>query len=306
MTYNPLAVNICGVDFKNPVIAASGTFSFGFEFSKLYDIDRLGGISVKALTREKRDGNPGPRIAETYGGILNSVGLQNPGVDVFINNMIPFLETKKTVVIANIAGNEEADYCYMAERLSDVPRVSMIELNISCPNVKKGGIAFGINPSDIYSITKAVKRRSKKPLTVKLSPNAADIAANAKAAEEGGADAISLINTVTGMAVDAETKRPILKNITGGLSGPAIKPIALRMVWQAYNAVKIPIIGMGGIMNATDAVEFMLCGASAVQVGTANFINPTSAANIVEGLKKYVEKNRLNSISEIKGKLIVD
>jgi dihydroorotate dehydrogenase (NAD+) catalytic subunit len=273
----------------------------------LYDIDRLGGISVKALTREKRDGNPGPRIAETYGGILNSVGLQNSGVDIFINNMIPFLETKKTVVIANIAGNEEADYCYMAERLSDVPRVSMIELNISCPNVKKGGMHFGINPSDIRSITKAVKRYSpNKPLTVKLSPNVADIAANAKAAEDGGADAISLINTVTGMAVNAETKRPVLKNITGGLSGPAIKPIALNMVWRAYNAVKIPIIGMGGIMNATDAVEFMLCGASAVQVGTANFINPLSAVNIVEGLKKYVEKNKLKSISDIKGKLIVD
>ncbi|MDR2091492.1 MAG: dihydroorotate dehydrogenase [Clostridiales bacterium] len=306
MTYNPLAVNICGVDFKNPVIAASGTFSFGFEFSKLFDIDRLGGIAVKALTREKRDGNPGPRIVETYGGILNSVGLQNPGIDVFIKNMTPFLETKKTVVIANIAGSEEADYCYMAERLSDVGRVSIIELNISCPNVKKGGMAFGIHPSDITSITKAVKRYSKKPLMVKLSPNAADIAANAKAAEDGGADAVSLINTITGMAVNAETRRPVLKNITGGLSGPAIKPIALRMVWQAYNAVKIPVVGMGGIMNAADAVEFMLCGASAVQVGTANFVNPLNSVSIVEGLKKYVEKNKLRNISDIKGQLITD
>jgi dihydroorotate dehydrogenase (NAD+) catalytic subunit len=300
-----MEVNICGVSFKNPVIAASGTFSFGFEFSKLYDIDRLGGISVKGLTRERREGNPPPRIAETYGGVLNGVGLQNPGIDVFINNMMPFLETKRTVVIANIAGDTEADYCYMAERLSET-KVSIIELNISCPNVKRGGLAFGVKPEDVGAITKAVKKYTKKPLMVKLSPNVADIAENARAAEAGGADALSLINTVSGMAVDAETRRPILKNVTGGLSGPAIKPIALAMVWKVYNAVKIPIVGMGGIMSASDAAEFILCGASAVQVGTANFANPLSAPQIADGLRRYVDKHKLRDISELKGRLIVD
>ncbi|MDR3262717.1 MAG: dihydroorotate dehydrogenase [Clostridiales bacterium] len=305
MIYSPLAVKICGVDFKNPVITASGTFAFGFEFSKLFDIDKLGGISVKGVTREKREGNPGPRIAETYGGVLNSVGLQNPGVEVFINNFLPFLQSKKAAVIVNIAGNTESDYCYLAERLSGTG-VSMIELNISCPNVKEGGLAFGVKPDTIQSITREVKKRSKKPLIVKLSPNVADIAENARAAEYGGADAVSLINTVRGMAVDADTRRPLLKNITGGLSGPAIKPIALAMVWQVYNAVKIPIIGMGGIMTANDAVEFILCGATAVQVGTGNLINPLTASNIIDGLRKYVEKNKLGNLQEIRGKLLID
>ncbi|MDR1940470.1 MAG: dihydroorotate dehydrogenase [Clostridiales bacterium] len=304
MTTNPLAVSICGVDFKNPVIAASGTFSFGFEFSKLFDIDRLGGISVKGLTREKREGNPGPRIAEAYGGVLNSVGLQNPGIDVFIKNMLPYLETKKIKVIANIAGDSEADYCYLADRLNDTS-VSIIELNISCPNVKEGGMAFGVTPQSVKKITAAVKKHAKKPLMVKLSPNVADIADNARAAEDGGADAISLINTIKAMAVDVERRRPVLKNVTGGLSGPAIKPIALRMVWEVYNAVKLPIVGMGGIMNASDALEFILCGAAAVQVGTANLIDPLSSGLIADGLKKYVEKNKMNSLGELRGKLLV-
>ena len=219
--------------------------------------------------------------------------------------MLPFLETKNTPVIANIAGDSEYDYCHMADIISGTS-VSFIELNISCPNVKAGGLAFGTRPEDIKAITKAVRKHAKKPLIVKLSPNVADIAENARAAEDGGADAISLINTVSGMAVDLETRRPILKNVTGGLSGPAIKPIALGMVWKVYNAVKLPIIGMGGIMNSGDVLEFMLCGATAVQVGTANLINPLSALTIIDGLRKYAEKNKLSNLQELKGKLIVD
>ncbi|MDR3292996.1 MAG: dihydroorotate dehydrogenase [Clostridiales bacterium] len=303
---NPLSLNLCGIDLKNPVIAASGTFAFGFEFSKLYEIEKLGGISVKGLTREPREGNPSPRIAETYGGVLNSVGLQNPGVETFAKNLLPFLAPKDIAVIANIAGSTEEDYCYMAERLSSEAAVSFIELNISCPNVKAGGMAFGIEPKSVQAITKLVKKYSKKPLIVKLSPNVADIALNAKAAENAGADAISLINTVQGMAVNAETRRPILKNVFGGLSGPAIKPIALRMVWQVYNAVKIPIIGMGGIMNETDAIEFFLCGATAVQIGTANLIDPLASLKIVEGLRHFVERNKLKNLQDIRGKLIVE
>ncbi|MDR1905585.1 MAG: dihydroorotate dehydrogenase [Clostridiales bacterium] len=305
MIHNPLSVNLCNIELKNPVITASGTFACGFEYGKLYDISKLGAISVKGITREKREGNPSPRIAETYGGILNSVGLQNPGVEIFAKNLLPYLETQKIPVIANIAGDTEQDYCYLAERLSNTS-VAMIELNISCPNVKEGGMAFGVKPDSVYKITKAVRKYCKKPLMVKLSPNVADIAENAIAAEKGGANAISLINTIKGMAVNAETRRPILKNITGGLSGPAIKPIALRMVWEASRAVKIPIVGMGGIMTATDAVEFMLCGATAVQVGTANLTNPLNASMIIDELRRYVDKNKLKSISDIRGQLITE
>ena len=297
-----LNTTISGIEFKNPVIAASGTFNFGKEFSDYYDIGRLGGIAVKGLTRLSREGNATPRIAETYGGILNSVGLQNPGIDHFIKNDLNYLLQKDTVIIANIAGNTYEDYCYMAEKASE-SNVHMIELNISCPNVKAGGVAFGAYPESVLEITKAVKKYAKKPLIVKLTPNTADISLTAKAAEEGGADAISLINTITGMAVDIKTRRPILANVTGGLSGPAIKPIALRMVWQAYNSVSIPIFGMGGIMTSNDVIEFMLCGASAVQVGTANIINPYAMIDIINGLEIYVRENKIENIKSIIGAL---
>lgn len=299
-----LKVNICGIDFKNPVIAASGTYNFGREFRDYYDIARLGGISLKGLTRNKRLGNPSPRIAETYGGMLNSVGLQNPGVEEFIKGDLQDLKGVDTVLIANIAGNTIEDYCFMAEKVSETA-VDMIELNISCPNVKAGGVAFGAVAESVYQVTRAVKDKCKKPLIVKLTPNTADITATAKAAEQGGADALSLINTITGMAVDINSRRPILANVTGGLSGPAIKPVALRMVWQAYNSVKIPIIGMGGIMNSNDVIEFMLSGATAVQVGTANIINPYAMVEIIDGLSKYAEDNNIKDISSLTGALIV-
>lgn len=293
-------IKICGIDMKNPVIAASGTFNFGKEFSEYYDISRLGGISVKGLTRLPRQGNPTPRIAETYGGILNSVGLQNPGVEHFVKYDLEELKKVNTTIIANIAGNTIEDYCYMAERVSDSD-IDMIELNISCPNVKAGGVAFGACPESVLQVVSAVKKYCSKPLIVKLTPNTADITATARAAEAGGADAISLINTITGMAVDIKTRRPILANITGGLSGPAIKPVALRMVWQCYNAVSIPIIGMGGIISSEDVIEFLLCGASAVQVGTANIVNPYAMIEIIEGLEKYLIENRIDDINTLVG-----
>ena len=297
-------VTIAGIDFKNPVIAASGTYNFGKEFKEYYDISRLGGISVKGLTRQPRLGNPAPRIAETYGGILNSVGLQNPGVEHFINNDLNDLMQENTIIIANIAGNTVEDYCYMAERISD-SSAHMIELNISCPNVKAGGVAFGACPNSVADIVQCVKKYFIKPMIVKLTPNTADIRDTAKAAEAGGADAISLINTITGMAVDVKSRRPILANVTGGMSGPAIKPVALRMVWQASNSVSSPVIGMGGIMNETDVVEFMLCGATAVQVGTANIINPNAMIEIIEGLESYLEDNKIDDINTLIGALIV-
>jgi len=297
-----LNVNIAGVEFKNPVIAASGTFNFGKEFKDYYDISVLGGISVKGLTKEVRQGNPAPRIAETYGGILNSVGLQNPGVDHFIEYDLKDLKKEDTVIIGNIAGSTISDYRYMAERLSSTD-VDMLELNISCPNVKEGGMSFGATPESVLKITSEIRKSTSKPLIVKLTPNTADIAATARAAEEGGADAVSLINTITGMAVDIKSRRPILHNITGGLSGPAIKPVALRMVWQAYNAVSIPVIGMGGIMTAKDVIEFMLCGASAVQVGTANIINPYAMVEIIAGLEEYLEENNIEDITTLTGAL---
>jgi len=299
---NALKVTIAGVEFKNPVIAGSGTFNFGKEFKEFYDLSKLGGISLKGLTREPRSGNPSPRIAETYGGILNSVGLQNPGIEHFILEELSDLKASGTVLIANIAGNSIEDYCYMAKRLSETS-VDMVELNISCPNVKAGGAAFGVYPDSVTEVVRAVRKACQKPLIVKLTPNTADITLTARAAENAGADAISLINTITGMAVDIHSRRPLLANITGGLSGPAIKPVALRMVWQVYNAVSIPIIGMGGITTWEDAVEFMLCGATAVQVGTANITNPYAMPIIIEGLRAYSEQNKLNHINEITGAL---
>ena len=295
-----LKVNICGINFKNPVIAASGTFGFGEEYNEFYDISLLGGVCTKGLTKEKRLGNPPPRIAETASGMLNSVGLQNPGVDYFIQHELPRLREKNTVIIANIAGNTELDYCETAWKLSNT-LVDMIELNISCPNVKEGGIAFGVKPESVRRITEQVKNHCLLPLIVKLSPNVASLADNAKAAEDGGADAVSLINTLTGMAVDINTKKPILANITGGLSGPCIKPVALRMVYECYKKIKIPIIGIGGIMNHADVIEFILCGAALVQVGTANIVNPLACKEIIENLTQYLNKNNIKDVNELIG-----
>ncbi|MCH5155983.1 MAG: dihydroorotate dehydrogenase, partial [Clostridiales bacterium] len=274
---------IAGVQFKNPIITASGTFGFGREYNNFYDVGLLGGICSKGLTLEPRQGNQPVRIAETASGMLNSVGLQNPGVEYFIQNELPFMKETGAVVIANAAGAAESDYVEIVKILSDTA-VDMIELNISCPNVKKGGMAFGVDPDGVSHIVKAVRNVCKKPLIVKLTPNVSDIAKNALAAQNAGADAISLINTVAAMAVDYKTRRPVLKAVTGGLSGPAVKPIALRMVYECYKQVNIPIIGMGGIVSGTDAAEFMLCGAAAVQVGTANIFEPYAAINILNEL----------------------
>jgi dihydroorotate dehydrogenase (NAD+) catalytic subunit len=297
-----LKVSICGVEFANPVIAASGCFGFGRDFAGYYDLSRLGGISVKGLTPEKREGNAPSRIAETASGMLNSVGLQNPGIEGFLIDEMPYLKTLGTRIIANIAGKTIDEYMLMARKLRH-SGVDMIELNISCPNVKEGGVAFGAKPESIYKVVNAVKPHCAQPLIVKLTPNTLDITENAQAAEAGGADAISLINTLTGMAIDIEHRRPVLANVTGGLSGPAIKPIALRMVWQAAHAVSIPVIGMGGIMTGSDAVEFLMVGASAVQVGTANLIDPMACVNIIEGLEQYMGYHDIATVQELVGSL---
>ncbi len=296
---------VAGVEFKNPVIAASGTFGFGREYNGFYDVGKLGGICSKGLTLEPRQGNPPVRIAETPSGMLNSVGLQNPGVHAFIEHELPFMKGLGTVVIANAAGACESDYVKIVEILSGTD-VDMIELNISCPNVKKGGMAFGVEPSGVESITRAVRKVCKKPLIVKLTPNVSDIAANARAAERGGADAVSLINTVAAMAVDFKTRRPVLKVTGGGLSGPCVKPIALRMVYECYKAVKIPIIGMGGVMTGRDAGEFMLCGAAAVQVGSANIFDPYAALRIVNELTNIVESDNIKDVQTLIGGLSVE
>lgn len=297
-----LSVDIKGIKFDNPVIAASGTFGFGREFKEYTDLNMIGGISVKGLTLEPRQGNKPPRIAETPAGILNSVGLQNPGVEAFIRDEIPFLRKYKTKIIANIAGNTIEDYCKMAEMLSDED-IDGIELNVSCPNVKKGCVAFGTTTAGISEITKSVRKYCKKPLIVKLTPNVTDIKEVAKAAEDAGADAISLINTILGMAIDIHKKRPILANNMGGLSGPAVKPIAVRMVYEVAQTVNVPVIGMGGISSGEDAVEFMLAGASAIMVGTYNFINPKACEDVVNGIKKYMETYGYKSVYDIIGKV---
>lgn len=296
------AVELCGVTLKNPVLTASGTFGFGREYAEFYDLGKLGGIVGKGLTLEPREGNDGVRIAETASGVLNCVGLQNPGVEAFIADELPYMRTLGCAVIANAAGSVLSDYERIAERLSDTD-VDMIELNISCPNVKSGGMAFGVLPKSVEEVTAAAKKHCKKPLIVKLSPNVADIADNARAAEQGGADAISLINTITGMAVDLASRRPVLGNVTGGLSGPCVKPVALRMVRQVYKAVKLPVIGIGGIMTARDVLEFILCGATAVEVGTANMCDPLASLNIVDGLEREMAKCGINDINELKGAL---
>ena len=297
-----LKVNFCGVELKNPVVAASGTFGFGKEFDEIYDIGVLGGISTKGLTLEPRLGNPTPRIAEGRGVILNAVGLQNPGVDAFLKDDLDFLKSKHIAVIANVAGKTLDDYAGICEKLDG--KVDMIELNISCPNVKCGGMAFGIKPESVNEVTKVSKSALKKtPLMVKLSPNVESIAANAAAAQKGGADAVSLINTLTGMVVDIERRRPLIANNTGGVSGAGIKPIAVRMVWEACNAVDIPVMGMGGITSAEDALEFIIAGAAAVQVGTANFTDTLAMPKIIEGLNAWLDSHGVADVNELRGTL---
>ena len=297
-----MSVELCGVKLKNPLVAASGTFGFGREYNELYDIGVWGGVSVKGLTNEPRPGNPPHRMAETASGILNSVGLQNPGVDAFIRDELPLLAKRGVAVIANVAGATEESYREAARKLSD-SAVDIIELNISCPNVKQGGVQFGIYPGNAAALTEAVRPVCGKPLMVKLSPNVSDIAAIARAVAEAGADAVSLINTITGMAVDAKARRPLLANVTGGLSGPAIKPVALRMVWQAANAVTVPVVGMGGITTGEDAAEFLIAGAAAVMIGTANMTDPFAGPRILRELEDFIEEQGVADVNELVGSL---
>lgn len=298
-----LSVNIAGVTLKNPVIAASGTFGFGREYSKIFDLKELGAISLKGLTLKERAGNPPPRVAETPSGMINCVGLQNPGLDYFIENELPFLKKQGTILISNIAGNTVEEYCEMAERLSE-EAIDMIELNISCPNVKTGGVAFGGDACSAANVVREVRRVCKKPLIVKLSPAAADISEVAVAAESEGADGVSLINSLLGMRIDINSKRPILSNNVGGLSGPAVLPIAIRMVWQTSRKVKIPILGIGGISRWQDAVEMMLAGASAIQVGCTTFTDPFAMIKIRDGIEQFLISHNYKNLSDICGKVI--
>lgn len=294
-----LKVNIGHLELQNPVLTASGTFGYGYEFEDFLDINKLGGIIVKGTTLEPRQGNAYPRMAETAAGMLNAVGLQNKGVHVFIDEILPKIKHYQSRIIVNLAGSKVEDYTEAARILNEVNDVPAIELNVSCPNVKTGGMAFGTSCASLTEVVKAVRNVYKKHLMVKLSPNVTNIAEFAKTAEDCGADSVSVINTLMGMAIDAETRKPKLSTVTGGLSGPAIKPVALRMVWQCSKAVKIPIIGLGGIMNATDAIEFMLAGATAIQVGTANFINPSVAEEIVDGINEYCDRQGVKHVSEL-------
>ncbi len=298
-----LSVKLGNLEFRNPVLTASGTFGYGREFSDFIDLSRLGGIVVKAVTGKNRDGNAYPRMAETPAGMLNSVGLQNKGIDYFVREIYPAIKDIDTRVIANVSGSTIEEYVEVAGRINELDRIPAIELNISCPNVKHGGMAFGTIPSTATEVTKAVRDVYKKTLIVKLSPNVTSITEVAKAVVDGGADILSLINTLLGMAIDAESRKPVLSTITGGLSGPAVKPVALRMVWQVSKAVKVPVIGLGGIMNAADAIEFLLAGASAVQIGTANFIDPTVTVKIVDGIADYLRRHNISSVTELIGGL---
>lgn len=293
-------VTIAGVELKNPVMTASGTFGSGQEYGEFVNLGLLGGVVTKGVSNIPWPGNPTPRIAETYGGMLNAIGLQNPGIDMFVKRDIPYLKQFDTKIIVNVCGKTTKDYVEVVEHLSEEP-VDLLEINISCPNVKEGGIAFGQSAESVEAITKEVKRYAKQPVIMKLSPNVTDISVMAKAAQEGGADAISLINTLTGMKIDINRRTFALANKTGGLSGPAIKPVAVRMVYQAANAVKLPIIGMGGIMTAEDAIEFILAGASAISVGTANFHNPYATAEIIQGIEAYMKKYEVEDIKELVG-----
>lgn len=295
-----MRVNIAGVEWKNPVTVASGTFGSGAEYADFVDLNRLGAVTTKGVANVPWEGNPTPRVAETYGGMMNAVGLQNPGIDVFCERDIPFLRKYDTKIIVNVCGRSEEDYCQVVERLSGED-VDMLEINISCPNVKEGGIAFGQDPKAAEKITKAVKKYAKQPVIMKLSPNVTSIAEMAKAVEAGGADAVSLINTITGMKIDINRKTFVLANRTGGVSGPAIHPIAVRMVYEAANAVRVPVIGMGGIASAEDAIEMILAGASAVSVGTANFHDPAVTLKVIAGIEKYMEENHFQSVKEMTG-----
>ncbi len=300
-----LNINIGKLQLKNPVMTASGTFGYGPEFSDFIDISRIGGIIVKGTTIRERQGNPYPRMAETPSGMLNAVGLQNKGVDYFINHIYPTIKDFDTNIIVNVSGSTVQDYVMTAERLNSLEKVPAIELNISCPNVKEGGMAFGTSCSAAAEVVRAVRRVYENELIVKLSPNVTDISEIALAVESEGADAVSLINTLLGMAIDSEKRKPVLSTITGGLSGAAVKPIALRMVWQVAHAVKVPVIGLGGIMNAADAIEFMLAGASAIQIGTANFIDPTVTIKVIDGINDYLERHKFRSAADIIGALEV-
>ena len=295
-----LSVNIAGVTWKNPVTVASGTFGSGAEYSEFVDLSKLGAVTTKGVANIPWEGNPTPRVAETYGGMLNAIGLQNPGIDVFVKRDIPYLKSQNATIVVNVCGKTTEDYVEVVERLGDEP-VDMLEINVSCPNVKEGGIAFGQNPDALYDITKAVKAKAKQPIIMKLSPNVTDITEMARAAEAAGADAVSLINTLTGMKIDVERQAFVLANKTGGLSGPAIKPVAVRMVYQVANAVKIPVIGMGGIRTAADALEFILAGATAVSVGTANFINPYATVEIAEGIETYMKRHNIEKLTDLIG-----
>ncbi|MBF7082257.1 dihydroorotate dehydrogenase [Desulfallas sp. Bu1-1] len=296
-----LAVNLGGIKMKNPVATASGTFGFGLEYQPYIDLQRLGAIIVKGTTPSPRAGNPPPRIAETPSGMLNAIGLQNPGVDRVVEEILPRLAGLGTPVIVNIAGDTVEDYALVARKLDGAPGVVGLEVNISCPNVKKGGIQFGSDPRSAAEVTRAVKAATGLPVIVKLSPNVTDIVAMAEAVAEAGADALSMINTLLGMAIDVDRRRPVLGNVTGGLSGPAVRPVAVRAVWQVYRAVSLPILGMGGIMTARDALEFILAGATAVAVGTANFVNPRATVEVVEGIEQYMRENGFTDINELTG-----
>ena len=294
------SVNLAGIELKNPVMTASGTFGSGMEYSEFVDLNCLGAVVTKGVANVPWPGNPTPRVAEVYGGMLNAIGLQNPGIDVFLERDLPFLQQYDTKVIVNVCGKTVEDYLEVVERLADAP-VDMLEINVSCPNVKEGAIAFGQKADCLYDITSAIKKKAAQPVIMKLSPNVTDITEMARAAEAAGADAISLINTLTGMKIDIHKRSFLLANKTGGMSGPAVKPVAVRMVWQCAQAVKIPIIGMGGIMNAEDALEFIMAGATAVAVGCANFINPYATQEIVSGIETFMEKEGVSDIAELIG-----
>jgi len=298
-----LKVKIGGIELKNPVTTASGTYGYGEEFTDFMDVNRLGAIFTKGITLEPRQGNPYPRMAETASGMLNSVGLQNKGIDHYISTILPRIKHFDTHIIPNVNGSTIDDYITVASKINAVDEIHAIELNISCPNVKAGGMAFGINPKTAYEATRAVRDAYNGTLIVKLSPNVTSISEMAKIVVDAGADAVSLVNTFLGMAINAETRKPILGTITGGLSGPSIKPIALRMVWDVFKAVKVPVVGMGGIMNASDAIEFLLAGSTAIQIGTANYIDPSVSVKVLQGIEEYMERHGVNAVTELTGAL---
>ena len=295
-----MSVDICGVHLKNPVTVASGTFGSGMEYDEFFDISALGAVTTKGVANVPWPGNPTPRIAETAGGMMNAIGLQNPGIDTFIKRDLEFLKKKDTKVIVNVCGHSEAEYIDVVERLADEDRGDLLEINVSCPNVKEGGIAFGVDPKALEHITTEIKKKAKQPVIMKLSPNVTDIAEMARAAVSGGADALSLINTLTGMKIDINRRCFAIKNTTGGLSGPAVKPVALRMVYQVCHAVDVPVIGMGGIASAEDALEFIMAGATCVAVGTANFHDPYTTLKVISGIEDYMKKNNIADLSEIR------